>query len=72
MVTAEFAPRSHAKVALENLAPVLMPVRAKRTRLVLVMTMPIKAYAATAPGAPLARKNHPQGGATAHCGLESS
>ena len=35
MVTTEFAPKSHAKVALENLTLVLMPVRAKRTRLVL-------------------------------------
>jgi hypothetical protein len=35
MGATEFAPKSHAKVALENLTLVPMPVRAKRTRLVL-------------------------------------
>ena len=34
MVATEFVPKSHEKVALENLTLVLMPVRANRTRLV--------------------------------------
>jgi hypothetical protein len=42
MVTTEFTPKSHAKVALQNLTLVLMPVRAQRTRLALI-TVPHRA-----------------------------